>query len=1031
MPSCLACGASNATDARLCSGCGVSLTAPVRKTVTVLHSDLRGFTPLGERLDAESLLGIMDRYFTGMADVIERHGGTVEKFSGDAIQAAFGYPTLHEDDALRAARCVLEMRAALTALNQELRSRGDVTLHARYGLSTGEVAIARVGKQDPYLAGDAVNVAQRLETAAPADGVLVSAQTERLLRDVARLAPLEPLQLKGKSAPTRAWQLLELLPPAGLAAGTPTGRMVGRRRELGILRAALDEAIAHRECRLVTVLGPAGIGKSCLVRSFMSDAEERATVVLGRCLSYGKGITFWPLAEIVEQLAGQAGIAALVGDDEEGRRVSECLARAVGLAPGSVPIEEIRWALRRLFEEVAGRGPLMLVVEDVHWAEPTLLELLAHVAREARDAPLLLVCLARPESFSWEHKVPGAASVDLGPLTERQCLRLLGRLDPDVEVSGDERARLLATAEGNPFFLEQMVAMKRETGADAGVPHTIQAVLDARIDALPQGERAVIDCAAIVGRQFHRSAVAELLPRGQRRVLDRALESLLARDMIRAGRADLLGDDGYRFSHILVSEAIYANLSKAKRADLHERFGRWLAERAVTDREYGEIIGFHLEQAHRWLTDLQPHGGADDRRALAQDGARHLATAGRAAVGREDLRAGANLLKRAAALLDDDDPERGRLLPELGAALTDLGALKDAKRILCTAVERASARGEAVREAHARVCLLLAQLQDETGTAAEEVLDRFRALRASFEAHDDALGLDRLWRLRALVYWLEARSLPADRAWRIAVRHALRAGDEHGRTDALRWLASSALAGPTTRLRGIARCEDILEAVRGNRPAEAFVLGPLAALRAMGGEFAAAHELLARSSEMLPDLGVTLHTAVPYHQAVVALLEDDPAAAEASLRAGYEELQKMGEKALHAETATMLARAIAAQDRLDDAFALTVEAEAETDPGDISARVGWRTVRASILLRRREPAEAEPLATGAVRLLERSDWLIDQADALSTLGEVLAARGEPAAAGRKLAAALALHEKKGNVVAAGRVRTLLAQHAPA
>jgi class 3 adenylate cyclase/tetratricopeptide (TPR) repeat protein len=1040
MRACGSCGATNAADARFCSRCGAALGAeprpPSRRTVTVLFCDLIRSTPLGELLDVESLHAvIVGRWIAAVEPVIERHGGRLDKFAGDSVLVVFGVPRLHEDDALRAARCALEMRAALAELNPELEQRWGVTLQARYGLSTGEVAITQVGAQPFVPLGDAANMAQRLQAAAGADEIYVGPVTGRLLEGVAALDPLTPLELKGKSAPVRAWRLLDLPPPG---RGAPAGRLVGRRHQLRALRSALDDVIATRRCRLATVLGPAGIGKSYLVRSFLAGAEPRATVALGRCLSYGEGITFWPLAEIVEQLSDHTtadAIAAVVGDGDEARRVGERLAGAVGVTPGSVPIDEIWWAARRLFEAVAEQRPLIVVVEDVHWAEPALLELLEHVARNARDVPLLLVCLARPDGFAWEPEVDDAIAIRLAPLPPAQAARLLDSLDAAAAVGDDERERLLATAEGNPFFLEQMVAMRRETGAgppasgSEALPALIEAVLAARIDALPDAERAVLECAAIEGRQFHRGIVAELLEPEQRAGLDDALAALTARDMIRHGRADVLGTDAYRFSHILVREAIYGLLPKARRADLHESFAGLLLARQVTERELGEIVGFHLEQAY-WYRARLERVDAAERERLAGAGAAHLAAAGRAAVRREDVRAGVNLLRRAVALLDPEAPELGTLLPQLGDALTEVGSLAESERVLGDAVARAAARGDAVQEAHARVGLLFARLQSATGSAAAEVVRRFDELRATFEAREDAHGLDRLWRLRALVHWLELRAGDADAAWERAVGYAQRADDEHGRTDALSWLASSALAGPLPASEAIERCEAIRADLGGNHRAQAFVLGPLASLRAMRGEFGVAHQLVADSRAMFAELGLTLHTTVPYHHAVVALLDDEPAAAEAALRTGYERLREMGEKALLADTAMMLARAVTTQGRLDEALALTVEAEEGADAYDVSVQVGWRTARAAILVRRGGADAAVPLVSEALTLLEHSDWITDRAETLTVWAEVLAARGDPAAAAA-LGEAQGLHERKGNVVAAARVRNLIAQHSVA
>jgi class 3 adenylate cyclase/tetratricopeptide (TPR) repeat protein len=996
--------------------------------VTVLFCDLTDFTPLTERLDPESLHEVMARYFRTMRSAVERHGGRVEKYIGDAIMAIFGVPQLHEDDALRAARCALEMRDTLSALNRELQSGWGVTLHARYGLSTGEVAFARVGAHPFFALGDPVNVAQRLETAAPPDEVLVGPQTARLLRDVARLQPMPRLTLKGKAEPVSAWLLLGMLPAGATTRDPPTTGIVGRHRELRILHAALDDVAAERRSRSITVLGPAGVGKSSLVRRFVADAELSATAVFGRCLSYGEGITFWPLAEVVEQLAGgadEAAIADLLGDDEEGRWVAARVARAVGFAPGAASIEEIQLGVRRLLEAAARRRPLILVIEDIHWAEPTLLDVLEHVAGHARGVPLLVVCTARPELLTRRSTSPVADVVRLNPLSERESVTLLEQLDPTAELDAEERARLLAAAEGNPFFLEQMVAMQHEAPSTAALPATIQAVLAARIDGLPEAERAVVDCAAVEGRHFHRVVVAELLAPRHRLCLEEALVSLLHRDLIRPGRPDLAGEQGYRFSHILVRDAVYALLPKARRAELHERYAEWLEARPVGDRDHAEIIGFHFEQAHRCSTELQPVKTAEHRR-LARAAARQLGPVGHAALARGDVPAAVNLLRRATDLLDDDEPALGELLPELGSALTHAGRLPEAERILTAAVRRASEHGQPGFEAHALVGLLSARLRVETGPAAHEVRNRFADLLATFSASGDDLGLDRLWRLRALVYWLEARTGDAEAAWQVAVEHAGRAGDEEGRADALCWLASSAFLGPMPVVEGIARCQAIRIDLHGNPRAEAFVLQPLAGLWAMRGESATAREILAQSNSMLAELGVTILTAFRYYEAFVALLADDPAEAEVWLRAGHQWLQESGEKALHADAVVMLARAVYAQGRFDEAFDLTCEAETEADADDLSPQFGWRAVRAAILARRGALDEAKRLTTEAVALVEKTDWLRDHADVLMTHAEVLAACAERAAATSAMQSALALYEQKGSVVAVERVAAMLA-----
>ena len=403
-----------------------------------------------------------------------------------------------------------------------------------------------------------------------------------------------------------------------------------------------------------------------------------------------------------------------------------------------------------------------------------------------------------------------------------------------------------------------------------------------------------------------------------------------------------------------------------------------------------------------------------------------MGAVGHSALGRGDVPAAVNLLKRATALLDDDEPMLGSLLPELGSALTQAGRLPDAERVLSAAVHRASERGEPSHEAHAVVALLSARLRVDTGDATEEICDRFSDLRATFSANGDDRGLDRLWRLMALVHWLEARSGEAEDAWHVAVEHARLVGDDEGQADALCWIASSAFAGPMPVNEGIARCEAIRLELHGNPRAEAFVMQPLAGLWAMRGDFATARELLSRAESILAELGITILTAAGYYESFVALHAGDPVHAEAAARKGYRWLQQSGENALRADTVIMLARALYGQDRLDEALVLTREAEEEADVHDLSPQFGWRSLRAAILARRDEVEEAKRLAAESLALVRKTDWVKDQADALVTYAEVLSACGEHPAALEAMQAGLALYDQKGSVVDAERLRTKFA-----
>jgi class 3 adenylate cyclase len=1048
MPACASCGGPSA-EGRFCSLCGAPLgarppsAARARKVVTALFSDVSGFTALGERLDPESLHEVIGSWLEGADRAIERHGGAVEKHLGDGVMAVFGVPVTHEDDVLRAARAALEIGEALTELNHKLRQRWGVELNVRTGLNTGEVVVGDDPTGRWSTLGDAVNVAQRLEAAAEPGQVLVGTQTAQLLRGAAALDRVAPLALKGKAEPVAAWRLVAVAPETAELPRSTAMPFVGRTDELGRLRQAFAEVVAGRSPRFVTVLGPAGIGKSRLARAFLDDVAAEARAAVGRCLPYGESITYWPLAEVARELAGAADEAALTGliegraaAPEEARLIAGRVARAVGSEPGSVPVEEIQWATRRLLEAVAQGEPLVVVVEDVHWAAPTLLDLLEHLGTFATAAPLLIVCLARPELLEAR---PGWASVGgeraslvrLGPFSGAESSELLEELGRDLGVEPEGQADLLAAAEGNPFFLHQLVAMRSEGGDGAlGIPPTIQAVLTARIDRLDPGPRAVLEIASIEGRTFHRGSVAESLGDGRPGDLGIHLSALIRRELIHSVAPDIPGEEGFRFNHILIRDAAYALIPKQRRAALHEGYARWLENRESPDgAENPEVAGYHLEQAFRYYVEVEP-GARGSQIELARGGARYLGAAGRAALARDDLPAATDLLGRAIALLPEPEAERGLLLPELGMALTESGRLLDAEALLDDAVAEAIGRADESAEAHATVARLFGRLQVDTEAGVREVHQRFDLLRRTFQRRGDDFGLDRLWRLQALVHWIAARSADADAAWDRAAEHARRAGDEKGLADALVWLASSAFFGPTRVETGIARCDAIRAQLGHDRRAEASVLDSLAGLRAMQGEFDAAQRLLDERDATLAELGRTMQSAVSHAQAFVALAGGDAPAAEAVLREGYERLLRMGEKALLADTAIMLARAVREQGRHDEAWELTRVAEEAAASDDLGVQITWRTERALLLAEGGPGIEAKRLSAEAVRLAAETDWLSDRGDALLAQAKVLTAAGDPGAAREALLEATALYESKGNMIGIQRTKSLLAE-APA
>jgi DNA-binding SARP family transcriptional activator len=963
------------------------------------------------RLDPESLHEALDRHSAVCAEVIERHGGTVEEFAGDAVVGVFGLHERHEDDPLRAARAALELREAGPAV--------------RIGIASGEVFAGTGARRQRFVTGDAMTVADGLGEAAAEGEILLGERTYRLIVPRVRTGRAAPVAVRGRDADVTARRLEGLEADESAALSGAAAPFVGRERELDELREAFARASRERACRLVTVVGPPGIGKSRLARELAAEVGERATVAVGRCLSYGEGISYRPLAEIVRRLAGEdpePGIRALLAADDRAETVATRVLGAIGLSEEPARGVETFWAVRTLLEAAAGERPLVAIVEDAQWAEPTLLDLVEYVLAFSSGCPILLVCVARPELLesrpSWATPQPSRSVLALSALPPTDARTLVERL------SGGRPAteRILETAEGNPLFIEQLLAVRADDDEAATLPPTIEAVLSARIDRLEPAEREALVHASVEGRTFHAGSVAQLMEEDERDAVAPALMGLVRKQLVEPDRPEYAGEDAFRFSHALIREAAYAGLSKRRRGDLHERLAAWLKARPQVE---DEIIGYHLEQAHGFRAQL---GRATP--ALAAEAAERLAAAARAARVRGDAGAGARLLERAVALLPSEDRARSALLPTLGVALVEAGRLADADLFLSDAIERAEADGDPKLEVRARVEQQLAQLHAGTGSGvdrARQVADW--ALR-ELERHGDDLGACRAWRLRAWLEWTESRAAAADEAWRRAAGHARRADDERERFEILGWRASAAAFGPTPVPEAIRRCVEIRKQLAGSPVAVAVTLRPLGLLHAMTGDFALARRLVGEANRILGELG-RMASAVSHHAALVEMLAGRPAAAEAGLRPGYLALERMGEKAVLATTAALLAQAVYAQDRDAEADALCEVSAGATPPEDVATQAIWLGVRAKLRAKAGEPEQAETLARRAMRLAEPTDLLVVRGDALLDLAEVLRLGGRPAEAEAAARGGLELYERKGNLVSAARARSWLTVSAPA
>ena len=987
---CANCGHENSEGAKFCEECGFSFGAvhtraqEQRKIVTILFCDVTGSTSLGEALDPERLRTLLARYFEGMKTIVDRHGGTVEKFIGDAVMAVFGVPVVHEDDALRAVRAAIEMRAALPELGVE----------GRIGVMTGEVV---TGTEERLATGDAVNVAARLEQAAHPGEVLIGEPTLALVGGAVEVEPVDPLELKGKAEPVPAYRLLGV---HDAPERQHEALFVGRERELAIVTEAWSRVHAEQRCELVTVVGDAGVGKSRLVDEFLHGLE--ATVLRGRCLPYGEGITYWPVVEVLKQLA------ALPPDEAAAAAIRSLL----GETEATTTAEEIAWSVRKTVEHASTDRPLLVVFDDIQWGEETFLDLIEHIALLSSGAPILLLCIARPELTDSRSGWP--VTLRLEPLGTEEVEELI----PE-RISGEFRAKIARAAGGNPLFIEEMLAMAGSVEDDVVVPPTLQALLAARLDQLETAERNVLERGAIEGEIFHRGAVQALAPE-EPQVTPR-LAALVRKELIRPDKTQLAGDDGFRFRHLLIRDAAYEALPKAVRAELHERFASWLEERGAELVELDEILGYHLGQAHRYRVELGPVDA--DARVLAERAAERLRAAGSRALARGDMPGAVNLLGRAAQLLPMEDPTRLELLPDLATALTEVGELSQADSILVEAVESARAIGSERLEWRARLARASVQVwmggsQQESGAVAAQAVEAFTRL-------GDELGLARAWNLAALTRLWFGTTAAAEDAWRHAIEHARRAESPREEAQALSWLLIGTWIGPTPVEDGIRRCQGILERAP-TRQVEAIALLEQGPLLAMCGRFSEARELFLRGKEIIEDLGLPIVAAGASQERFdVEMLAGDPEAAEVELRRACEILEQLGEKGFLSTRAACLAHALCAQGRYEAAgpfIEIAVEAGSEDDS---ATQALWRAARAKVLTREGDVDQALRLAREAVAIVAQTDWLNTRGDALLDLAEVLDLAQRPDEAAPVIAEAIHLYEQKGNIVAAEKAEQLL------
>ena len=1010
-----------------------------RKTITAVFVGITLSSELGEPLDPETLRRVAGRALSEGQVAAERHGGSVETIAGDALTFVFGLPMVHEDDALRAVRAAAELREVLVGLAEELAAERSIRLAFRIGISTGEVVTGGDSSTHGRATGEPLPLSSQL---AESGRLVLDRATHRLVRDAVVV-----------EAADGAWHVLDLVDGSARQPGRLTSPMVGRERERRRLRDAFEQAVGDRSCQLFTVLGLAGVGKSRLVQELLDELAGRALVARGRCLPYGEGITYWPLAEAVKEVVGLddgsspedalASLAKALGEGPGAELGAHRVADTIGLVEVAGGVEEPFAGVRELFASLARTRPLVVVFDDIHWGEATFLDLVEYLADGMRDVPILIVCLARPEllelRMGWGGGKPNATTALLEPLSGDECAVLIRNLVGGARLATEIEARIADAAEGNPLFVEEMLSMLIDDGLlirDGGrwsatadisavrVPPTIQALLAARLDQLDDNERAVIERAAVVGKVFYEGAVVDLTPANLRPAVPEALASLGRKDLIRPDQSSL-GKPTHRFRHLLIRDAAYESIPKEARAELHESFGRWLdhatGERAI---EHEEVVGYHLEQAYRYLTELGPR---DDRaRAVAREAAERLGNAGRRALVRSDGPGGVNLISRAVALLPPDDPLRVELVPNVRVVQGLAMDLTWADRVLTEAVEAAATTGDRLLAARALVQRGLLRLFTETGVTVDDLIDVAERSIAVFEELRDELGLARAWRLKAQAHYLARRGGACAEASERALEHARNAGDQFEEREIIEWLVIALALGPAPAAEAAERCRCLIEEVPDAPVLQAEILAALAPLEAMLGNVDEAGELIRRAHETTinPNSGVWISS---FWAAFILMWQGDPIAAEHELRPAYGALRQMGEKSHFSSITHALSHALYAQGKYEEAEQLTLECEEVSRPNDVHSQISWRSIRAKTLARKGEHPAAEKLAREAVAFAERSDFLLAHADALTDLAEVLELQGKHEQAAEAIRKALDLHERKGNTLATDRMRNRLTQ----
>jgi class 3 adenylate cyclase/tetratricopeptide (TPR) repeat protein len=768
MAVCVHCGQENPEGFRFCGSCGSPLqaspAAEERKVVTVLFADLVGFTSRSEHMDVEDVRGTLAPYHALLRERLEHYGGTVEKFIGDAVMAIFGAPVAHEDDPERAVRAAIAIRAAIDRLNEE---QPELDLHVRIGVNTGEALVvvgADAARGEGMASGDVVNTAARLQGAAPVDGILVGETTYYATDRAINYTEAEPVVAKGKANPVAAWRAVEARAALGVdVVQRPTTGLVGRREELDLMLDALRRCRAERAVQLVTLVGVPGIGKSRLVWELLQAVDADPDFITwrqGRSLPYGDGVTYWALGEMLSAQAGildsdtaeqaeaklRATVADLIADPAERAWVEEHARALAGLGSlahgGGDRAGEATAAWRRFFEALADRQPLVLVFEDLHWADDALLDFVDHLVEWSSGVPLLVVCTTRPELLDrrrgWGGGKRNALTIALSPLADEDVARLIGSLLEQALLPAETQAALLSTAAGNPLYAEEYVRMLIDRGylrrdgdrwrlaaAELPVPESVQGLIAARLDDLPANEKRLIQDASVLGKVIWLGAIAEMGD-SDRFAAEERLHALERRELVRRERRSSVGGETeYAFRHVLVRDVAYGQIPRAQRAEKHRRAAKWIETLSADRDNTPDMLAHHYARALEYARDA-----GEDTEELERRTRLALRDAAERALALNSASAALHHYQAAIALWPEPDPDWPALIVA-AADVTMIGTREDLPELVDRARDRLVASGALDMAAKAE---MVAAFRFWNSAMSEEASARFANSRKLLDA---------------------------------------------------------------------------------------------------------------------------------------------------------------------------------------------------------------------------------------------------------------------------------------------------------